>query len=83
MNFQTCETTGHGRYAKLAKAVASILAATIHPHPALRLQHVQRRPKDSSSLAKKLAKAGALDSADIGAAVKDLAGCRLGLLYEL
>ncbi len=77
MNFQTYNTTGHGRYAKLAEAVANILAAAIRLQPSLKLQHIQRRAKDPSSLRRKLEKAGQLESEDIGAVAKDLAGCRL------
>jgi ppGpp synthetase/RelA/SpoT-type nucleotidyltranferase len=44
--------------------------------PGLRLQHIQQRAKDPSSLRKKLARAGSLESDNIGAAAKDLAGCR-------
>ena len=52
------------------------LNTVIRQQPGLRLQHIQHRAKDPSSLQKKLGRAGALESDDIGAAAKDLAGCR-------
>lgn len=77
MDINTYEASGRALYAKLADAVASILSAAIRLQPGLRLQHIQQRAKEPASLRKKLARASALDSEDIGAVAKDLAGCRL------
>jgi ppGpp synthetase/RelA/SpoT-type nucleotidyltranferase len=77
MNFQTYETSGRVLYTRLAEAVAVFLTTAIRMQPGLRLQHIQRRAKDPSSLRKKLARAGALERDDIGAVAKDLAGCRV------
>jgi ppGpp synthetase/RelA/SpoT-type nucleotidyltranferase len=82
MNFYTYEISGRGLYARLADAVASILSAAIRLQPGLRLQHIQQRAKEPASLRKKLARANALDSEDIGAVAKDLAGCRLVFLHQ-
>jgi ppGpp synthetase/RelA/SpoT-type nucleotidyltranferase len=77
VDIQTYETSGRVLYTRLAEAVAVILTAAIRMQPSLRLQHIQQRAKDPSSLRKKLARSGALESDDIGAAAKDLAGCRV------
>jgi ppGpp synthetase/RelA/SpoT-type nucleotidyltranferase len=77
MNFRTYETEGRVLYQRFADAVAAILAAAIGQKPELRLQHIQRRAKALSSLKRKLEARKALDNEDIGAGVKDLAGCRL------
>jgi len=76
MNLRTYETDGRALYARLAALVAEILNTVIRQQAELRLQQIQHRAKDPSSLRKKLERAGALDSNDIGAAAKDLAGCR-------
>jgi ppGpp synthetase/RelA/SpoT-type nucleotidyltranferase len=76
MNLITYETDGRAVYARLAELVAETLNALIRQRTELRLQHMQQRAKDPSSLRKKLARAGALESDDITAAAKDLAGCR-------
>jgi ppGpp synthetase/RelA/SpoT-type nucleotidyltranferase len=77
MDIQTYENSGRALYTRLAEAVAVILTTAIRMQPSLRLQQVQQRAKDPSSLRNKLARAGALESDDIGAAAKDLAGCRV------
>src|SRR5450631_2830917 len=76
MNLRTYETDGRALYARLAEAVAGILSTVVRQQAELRLQHIQHRAKEPSSLKKKLERAGALESEDIGAAAKDLAGCR-------
>ncbi|MGO9995821.1 MAG: hypothetical protein ACLPTF_25370 [Steroidobacteraceae bacterium] len=76
MNLRTYETDGRALYARLAELVAGILNTVIRQQAELRLQQIQHRAKDPSSLRKKLERAGALESDDIGAAAKDLAGCR-------
>ena len=77
MNLNTYEAGGRALYARLADAVASILSTAIRLQPGLRLQHIQQRAKETSSLRSKLTRAGALDSEDIATVAKDLAGCRL------
>lgn len=79
VDFDTYEKTGHGEYADLADVVAGILSAAIDQQGDLRLQHIQRRAKDPSSLRRKLERQGALDSAEIEASAKDLAGVRVVL----
>jgi ppGpp synthetase/RelA/SpoT-type nucleotidyltranferase len=76
MNLRTYETDGRALYVRLAELVAGILNTVIRRQAELRLQQIQHRAKDPSSLRKKLGRAGALESDDIGAAAKDLAGCR-------
>ena len=76
MNLRTYETGGRALYARLAEIVAGILNTVIRQQAELRLQHIQHRAKERSSLKKKLQRAGALESDDIAAAAKDLAGCR-------
>jgi len=76
VNLRTYETDGRALYARLAELVAGILNTVIREQAELRLQQIQHRAKDPSSLRKKLGHAGALESDDIGAAAKDLAGCR-------
>jgi ppGpp synthetase/RelA/SpoT-type nucleotidyltranferase len=76
MNLRTYETDGRALYARLAELVAGILNTVIRKQAELRLQQIQHRAKDPSSLRKKLERAGELESDDIGAAAKDLAGCR-------
>jgi ppGpp synthetase/RelA/SpoT-type nucleotidyltranferase len=80
MNLRTYETDGRALYGRLAELVAGALNALIRQQAGLRLQHIQHRAKEPSSLKKKLERAGALESDDIAAAAKDLAGCR-AVLY--
>lgn len=76
MNLRTYETDGRALYARLAEVVAGILNTVVGQQAELRLQHIQHRAKEPSSLKNKLERVGALESDDIGAAAKDLAGCR-------
>ncbi len=80
MDLETYEKSVRLAYAALADVVADILAAAIRQHGDLRLQHIQRRAKAPASLRRKLEKQGALDSPEIEAAAKDLAGVRV-ILY--
>ncbi len=77
MNFDMYERQMRGDYADLAATVASILKAAINAEPRLRLQQVQDRAKEPTSLKKKLEEAGEIDSENIENFAKDLAGCRL------
>lgn len=76
MNLRTYETDGRALYGRLAELVAGTLNTFIRQQAELRLQHIQHRAKEPSSLKKKLERAGALEYDDIAAAAKDLAGCR-------
>jgi ppGpp synthetase/RelA/SpoT-type nucleotidyltranferase len=77
MNLITYETDGRALYARLAEVVADILDTIIRQQAELRLQHIQHRAKEPSSLKRKLERADALESEDVAAVAKDLAGCRL------
>lgn len=77
MNITEYEARGHAQYERLAETVAETLRAALHQQPELRLQHIQRRAKATPSLRRKLDRAGALQTDNIAAVAKDLAGCRL------
>jgi ppGpp synthetase/RelA/SpoT-type nucleotidyltranferase len=78
MDFATYSQSKHKEYAALADTVASILKAAIAAHPTpFRLQQVQARAKNPDSLRKKLENRGLLETANLAADIKDLAGCRL------
>src|SRR6185437_10467064 len=77
MNLRNYENDGSALYARLAEVVAEILSTVIRQQAGLRLQHVQHRAKEPSSLKRKLERANALETEDIAAVAKDLAGCRL------
>ncbi len=76
MTFEEYEKGGRLLYRRVAETVAAILAAAITAHGSLRLQQIQSRAKEPGSLRKKLLKLGLIDTLSLGAAVKDLAGCR-------
>jgi hypothetical protein len=80
MDFETYARLKRADYAVFAETVASILDAAIRVDPSLRLQHVQHRAKDPTSLKRKLENGGLLDTQTLDADVKDLAGCRV-ILY--
>ena len=77
MDFETYERLKRAEYAAFAETVASILTAAIRVDPHLRLQHVQHRAKDPTSLKRKLAGSRLLDTQTLDADIKDLAGCRV------
>jgi len=77
MDLKAYETEGRARYLRLSQVIASLLNEAIAQERELRLQHVQNRAKELSSVARKLERAAAMDSNDIGAVAKDLAGCRI------
>jgi ppGpp synthetase/RelA/SpoT-type nucleotidyltranferase len=77
VNFQTYERSGRSAYAALAETVAGVLAAAMAQRDDLRLQQIQQRAKDPTSLKKKLEKLDALAAPEIEKVVKDLAGVRV------
>ena len=77
MNFDHYERTARADYKAFADAIATILEAAIKAEPAYRLQQIQRRAKDPSSLKAKLVKFHASESNKIEDVVKDLAACRV------
>jgi ppGpp synthetase/RelA/SpoT-type nucleotidyltranferase len=77
MNIDQYEAGGHALYERLAVVVAETLHTALSQQPELRLQHIQRRAKAVPSLRRKLDRAGALQTDNIAAVAKDLAGCRL------
>ena len=76
MNFETYEKTGQSEYAALSEVVAALLSAAIARRDDVRLEHTQRRAKTPASPKKKLVRDGVLESLEIEAAAKDLAGRR-------
>jgi ppGpp synthetase/RelA/SpoT-type nucleotidyltranferase len=78
MNFDTYEAEGHALYGALARFIRDQLERKLDATPALpHAQSIQYRRKAPDSLRAKLIQRGKLDSADIGAEIKDLAGVRL------
>ena len=71
------KSTGLSCYKKLAETVATLLEMAITADPAYRLQQIQRRAKTVESLRNRLEAIGQLDTAEIEAYRKDLAGCRI------
>ena len=80
MDFDEYEKSGQAKYAKLASTIADILRVALDQRAELRIQQIQHRAKDPSSLRKKLAQRGIAEIAPLEPAIKDLAGCRI-LLY--
>ncbi len=77
MTFEDYENGGRALYAEFAEAVAQILQAAVAEHDDLRLQNIQHRAKEVSSLRAKLVKAEAAVDAPIADFAKDVSGCRL------
>lgn len=77
MTFEEYENGGRALYAEFAEAVAQILQAAVAEHDDLRLQNIQHRAKEVSSLRVKLVKAKAAVDAPIADFAKDVSGCRL------
>lgn len=77
MNFDSYVKQGRGLYGDFAATVAAILSSAIQREKNLRLQHLQHRAKDATSLQKKLAQRGVSEDHDIETDIKDLAGCRV------
>ena len=76
MTLDEYEKSGYKLYAQLAATISAILAAAIAKQPEIRLQQLQHRGKDPTSLRTKLIDRGLQDPPDLAKAVKDLAGCR-------
>lgn len=81
MTFDEYENGGRILYAAFAKAVGEIIQAAIDLNGSIKLQQIQDRAKEPSSLRQKLLKAGVSESDPIEDVAKDLAGCRL-VLYS-
>ena len=77
MRFDQYDDKVRCRYEALAKEIKSDLLATIAEKGCYRLQHIQSRAKTRESVEGKLIKRGKLDTPDIRAVCKDLAGCRV------
>jgi ppGpp synthetase/RelA/SpoT-type nucleotidyltranferase len=78
MNFDHYEAEGHTLYGELARFIRDQLEKALDATPELpHAQSIQYRRKAPGSLRTKLIQRRKLDSADIGAEVKDLAGVRL------
>ena len=79
MNLTEYEKSGRARYVEFASAVAAILRAALSKSEDLNVQIVVGRAKDVASLEKKLIDRGLLETEDLEAEIKDLAGCRIVL----
>lgn len=77
MNYDEYERKEHPNYEAFAVAIANILDAAIKADPVYRLQQIQRRAKDPTSLKAKLVKFKIQNGAAIEYEMKDLAGCRV------
>ena len=77
MNLEEYTTTGRARYARLAERVAGLLRQAIADRPGYRLLQIQSRAKTPESLRRRLEDIGELDTEEIEAHRKDLAGCRI------
>jgi len=77
MNFDDYERQGRLKYEAFAEALSKILEAAIRAEPAYRLQQIQNRAKDPTTLKSKLAKFEVPEGAAIEDHIKDLAGCRV------
>ena len=77
MRIDEYRESGRALDADFAAAVADILGAAVAERQDLRLQSIQHRAKELTSLEHKLARAGADSHASIGDVAKDVAGCRL------
>ena len=77
MDFERYANEKWADYSAFAETVASILGKAIRSDPALRLQHIQHRAKDTLRLRQKLDDRGLLNTETLEKDIKDLAGCRL------
>lgn len=76
--FDQYEAEGHALYGELARFIRDQLEKKLDASPEVpHTQSIQHRRKAPGSLRTKLSQRGKLDSADIGAEIKDLAGVRL------
>ena len=79
MNLKEYENTARSRYKRLAELVAHLLERAIAAESGYRLQQIQHRAKTVESLRRRLEEDARLDTDDIEAHRKDLAGCRIVL----
>ena len=77
MDLEEYKKTGRSRYEKLAKIVFELLERAIADEPSYRLQQIQHRAKTVESLRRRIEEIGQVDSDEIEAYRKDLAGCRV------
>ena len=77
MNFDEYEREGIAAYAMLAETFATILRAAISIEGGYRLQQINERAKQPTSLQKKLHKLGLEATDSLEETVRDLAGCRV------
>lgn len=77
MNLEEYKSTGCSRYERLAELVADLLEQAIAAESGYRLQQIQRRAKTPESLRHRLEDISRLDTDEIEAHRKDLAGCRI------
>lgn len=78
MNFREYSGSEYDLYEEFARTVREIVCTALHhSDSASRMQATQARAKSPKSLRKKLEMCGLLESDQIEAEIKDLAGCRL------
>ena len=77
MDLEEYKNTGRSRYERLAKVVSELLERAIADEPRYRLQQIQHRAKTVESLSRRIEKIGQVDTDEIEAYRKDLAGCRI------
>ena len=77
MNLEEYKRTGRVHYERLANLVASLLNQAITAESGYRLQQIQCRAKTVESLRRRLKDMDLLDTDEIEAHRKDLAGCRI------
>ncbi|MEM6831979.1 MAG: RelA/SpoT domain-containing protein [Pseudomonadota bacterium] len=77
MNMVEYESSGRALYAELCNVIAELLGRAIHDAQGFRLQQIQSRAKDPASLRARLKQLGGVESEEIEALRKDLAGCRV------
>lgn len=77
MNLEEYERSGRARYEKLAAITAQLLERAITDEGGFRLQQIKPRAKTVESLSRRLEEQGQLETDEIEAHRKDLAGCRI------
>lgn len=77
MNIDDYRSFGRERYARLSAEVRKLLEEAIEEDKGFRLQHIKHRAKTVESLSRRLQENDQLDSDNIEAHRKDLAGCRI------
>lgn len=77
MDLEEYKNTGRSQYERLAKVVSELLGRAIADEPGYRLQQIQHRAKAVESLRRRIEEIGQVDTHEIEAYRKDLAGCRI------